>query len=564
MRIYGLYTIIILALICASCKPSFTNLLLDEAASMMDTYPDSAFNILQTMNPDELKNDEQRMYQRLLIIEVKDKLYYSPENDNEIREIMEYFIVNKKEDKLYSEIYYYAGRVYSELREDAKALEYFDKALRCLKKYPNLSLENRIHAQKGGVYSIHNLGRHSLKEILQHVKLTDSLYNNPNCRNHLKERIGARLSLASVYRQVGMSDSVWNIYNFLEKPVRLLNDSVTTSIFHSQLMSTYIYEGDYEKADSILKLHKFVYDYSSKSSVLCIVNDAKNRLTDSILNKEISEELLNNADLAIQYKTAKALAKRGIRCKNGEDVLKYAIKTHEIVEKIQKEYNENSLAEMEEIIDHARLENENLLLTLSNQRKEQWLTILILSSLLLIAIIAGLYIRSRFKQVKGNLEIERLKNENSRQIRELEDKINILNKKISDSDQVGEIDSERRKADELKKNLDLAKITERIMNSLTSRGAKITDTDLLNLRKCISGRYPGFLQTLLDMGVSNDNIVDAMFIKINVPQKMCAAYFRITSSGISNSRRRLFDKHCADTDFKNWKDFILSLGEKKD
>ncbi|MDE6007813.1 MAG: hypothetical protein K2G90_01235 [Muribaculaceae bacterium] len=537
--------------------------LLQEANKIIDENPDSALLFLKKINLSQLKNENQRMYRRLLIIKATDKAYISPKDDKEIKDVMNYFIQHPETKDIYPEVYYYAGRTYRELREDGKALAFFNKALRELRDKPNPKLENCIHSQLSALYSTHGLIRHSLDEVKKYVRLTDSVYNKKNDESH-KHRIGARLSLAAFYRQARFIDSGLYVYKELEPEIARLNDSILTTTYYTQLALTYLYGNYYAEADSIINLSPRVVDRASLPSVESIFNLFALRLDKSKINEKTTEELLSNPILELQYQAALTLAKIAQDRNDGEMLLKYARKIFEINEKIQKEYNENSLAEMEEIIDHARLENENLLLTLSNQRKEQWLTILILSSLLLIAIIAGLYIRSRFKQVKGNLEIERLKNENSRQIRELEDKINILNKKISDSDQVGEIDSERRKADELKKNLDLAKITERIMNSLTSRGAKITDTDLLNLRKCISGRYPGFLQTLLDMGVSNDNIVDAMFIKINVPQKMCAAYFRITSSGISNSRRRLFDKHCADTGFKNWKDFILSLGEKKD
>lgn len=572
MKLSILFSALLLSFLLISCGSSYSHPLLDETANLLDTQPDSALNILETIEPDKLCNDKQKMYYRLLLIEAKDKLYQSPQDDKDIIEIMDFFINKKREVKLYPEIYYYAGRVYSELKEDAKALEYFDKSLGCLKKTPDISLENRIHAQKAGLYSIHNLGRHALNEIRMHVQFTDSLYNDLNNQNHLKERIGARLSLAAVYRQIGASDSVWKIYNSLEKQVNELNDSVTTSIFHSQIITTAMYEGDYHKADSVLGMHKFVYNYYSKPSVATIVSEAKNKLTDSILNKEVSEELLTNSDLEIQYKAARALVERARRSKNGEDVLKYAVKAHEIVEKIQKEYSENTLAEMEKILDQTQLENDNLSLTLSNQKKEMWLIIAISSILLLIALIVIFYKNASQRQTQSKLEIEKIKNENSKHIKNLEEKIAALNelKKVYEENSKAEkreieiqnkLQEDKRKEQQLEAALRLAKIREVILNKLSSPDDKLTSADLNSLRKCISANYAGFFDTLSKLRLSPEAVTDAMFIKIHLPIKLCALYFNKTSSAISNSRRRQFEKLCDGSSFSSWKDFILSIGE---
>ena len=49
-------------------------------------------NPLKKINPDDLRNDDERMLHRLLLIEVKDVSYISSPDTTEINSILEYFI----------------------------------------------------------------------------------------------------------------------------------------------------------------------------------------------------------------------------------------------------------------------------------------------------------------------------------------------------------------------------------------------------------------------------------------------------------------------------------------
>lgn len=578
--ILWLTTIAVLSIISASCtNTNINHPELQAAKEMIDQNPDSALILLNEIKPYQLINEDQRMYRRLLIIEATDKAYLSPKDDKEITQVLNYFIGKDRLKNIHPEVYYYAGRTYSELREDDKALEFFNKALRELRLHPNIELENCIHAQLGTLYSTHGLRKHYLREFQMHLRLTDSVYNKANDNNHLRERIGAHMTLAAAYRQARLVDSSLYLYSQLKPQVERLNDSVITTIYYTQLALAYLHGNDYVKADSILRLAPKAANRASLPSVESIFNLFAVRRDGGKVNEKTTEGLLSNPNLEIQYHAALTLAKLAQERKDGERLLKYAQKIFEIDEKFQKEYNENALAEMEKILDQTQLENDNLMLTLSNQKKEIWLIISIFSIVLLIAVIIIYHKHASQKQIQNKLEVEKLKNENSRHIKELEEEIADLNtvyeqtRRAAEEKQIelqrqidlqNDIEQKRRKGEQLEAELRLAKIREVIIDKLTTPKEKVTQSDLANLRKAISLRYPGFFETLAKMKIPNDNLTDAMFIKLQLPHKLVANHFCKTASAITNSRRRLFDKYCTDMPFESWKDFIISLGNKSD
>lgn len=542
------------------------------AKEMIDHNPDSALIILQEIDPSILWNQDQRMYRRLLIIEASDKAYFPTKNDKEISDVLNYFIRKNRAKEIHSEIFYYAGRSYSDLREDEKSLDFFNKALRELRVHPNVKLENCIHAQLGKLYSSHGLSKHLLREINTHVRLTDSIYNDMNDKVHQRERINARLTLAAAYRQARLIDSGLYVYNQLKPEIDKLNDSIITTIYCTQLALHYLHGNDYAKADSILQLAPKAVDRASLPSVESIFNLFAVRRDGATVNEKTTEELLSNSNLEIQYQAAMTLAKISQERKDGEMLLKYAQKIFEIDEKFHKEYNENALAEMEKILDQTQLENDNLMLSISNQKKEMWLIIAISSILLLIALIVIFYKNASQRQTQSKLEIEKIKNENSKHIKNLEEKIAALNEleKVYEENSKAEkreieiqnkLQEDKRKEQQLEAALRLAKIREVILNKLSSPDDKLTSADLNSLRKCISANYAGFFDTLSKLRLSPEAVTDAMFIKIHLPIKLCALYFNKTSSAISNSRRRQFEKLCDGSSFNSWKDFILSIGE---
>lgn len=579
-----------LLMILTSCNETIHNPMLCEAASLIESSPDSALSMLERISPDKLDNDDQRMYRRLLLLEASDMAMQIHESDKEIQEIISYFVDGNKASRLHPEIYYYAGRTYADLRQDHKALAYFNKALRSLSARENPSLENRIHAQKGVLYFVHNLSAHCKEEFKKHVALTDIIYNDTT-KADSRERIGARLTLSCAYLLSNQLDSAEAIFNDLRIPVAKLNDSITTTTFNIQLCQLYIHKGDYKTADSIASLTTMYVDDASKPSVVSISNKIKRHSGETSFDEQAIKSFLDNPNLNIQYNAALTLANIG-KQRNDEDmVYEYAVKAYEIVNNIQNEYNENSLAEMDEILNTSELEKELTQISLKRQRAVTWIIILIPFCLLLTSIIIIFINRTKLRKTNFELYVRNMKDSNNNTIINLENQICVLTESIeAERQEISEaqikLDIERKqlaegqsqleydrltlatekenlinkeKKEQLKNDLKLSNIIAHLIDQLSIPEGKITDSDIAALKETLTFIYPGFISRLNELGLGKRDYTDAMFIKINIPQKLCAFYFHTSPASLTNIRKRLFLRHCKDSTSTSWKHFILNI-----
>ena len=112
---------------------------------------------------------------------------------------------------------------------------------------------------------------------------------------------------------------------------------------------------------------------------------------------------------------------------------------------------------------------------------------------------------------------------------------------------------------ELDASLTLAREKEYIMKLLFDGNGKVTEEDFARLREALKEVYPRFIERLDGMGLKPKDYQDAMFAKIDVPQKICADFFGVTPGGISNQRRRLLQKWQPDGEFRSWKEYLDSL-----
>ena len=91
-------------------------------------------------------SDSERHYRDFLLIKSADKAYITHTSDSLIKEVMQE--TPETSSNHYAEIIYYAGRVYSDLKDYPRAIQYFHKALKMLPKNTgDLDLKARITSQ---------------------------------------------------------------------------------------------------------------------------------------------------------------------------------------------------------------------------------------------------------------------------------------------------------------------------------------------------------------------------------------------------------------------------------
>lgn len=130
---YNLTSILYASLVLASflnfygCKHSNSdNEGLNQIADIVSDSPKEAMRRLANIDVYKLSESD-RHFHDLLSIKAADKAYMQPTSDSLILDVIEYY---KDHDKdLYPEALYYGGRVYSDLGDKPRALEYFHLAI---------------------------------------------------------------------------------------------------------------------------------------------------------------------------------------------------------------------------------------------------------------------------------------------------------------------------------------------------------------------------------------------------------------------------------------------------
>lgn len=124
-----LFTILVLGLCLVACNrhsehwTTITNM-----ERIIDERPDSVLNVLQSINVDELSDDEERAKHALLLSMSLDKNYIDKTDFEVLQPAIDYYEDNgTATDKLRT--YFYQGRIYQNAGNDALAMECFVKAI---------------------------------------------------------------------------------------------------------------------------------------------------------------------------------------------------------------------------------------------------------------------------------------------------------------------------------------------------------------------------------------------------------------------------------------------------
>ena len=122
-----------------------------EMETIIEERPDSVLNVLQSIDTDELIGDEERAKHALLYSMALDKNYIDKTDFEVLQPAIDYYKDNgTATDKLRT--YFYQGRIYQNMGNDALAMECFVKAIAEGNESDDILTKARIYFAKGNVY----------------------------------------------------------------------------------------------------------------------------------------------------------------------------------------------------------------------------------------------------------------------------------------------------------------------------------------------------------------------------------------------------------------------------
>lgn len=132
------------------------NILLVQADSLMEEYPDSALHILESIESQQLTVQADRAYYALLLTQARDKNYIVQTDDSLIRTAVQYYD-SIGDVQMQAKAYYYKGCIYRDANLCGEAVQEYLTAISLAKKAGNPKLQGLICNHVGYLYYLQDL-----------------------------------------------------------------------------------------------------------------------------------------------------------------------------------------------------------------------------------------------------------------------------------------------------------------------------------------------------------------------------------------------------------------------
>ena len=384
----GLLLIVLLLVGCGSDERTMQ--LIGEAESVMIEHPDSALNIMRSIDPETIRGEENMSRYRLVMAEA---CYYNrivPSRDSIAEPLFEYYLDSDDHAMRARALYQYALVMQSE-GENAKAMYSLMEAEESLSHTDNHRLAGLVHRTKGEIYGSECLFSLSLDE---HQKAKE-MFDKAGLSFHSAY---ALYDIAKVYRCLRDFDLA--VYYLMMSEDKFYECGYAPYVFDVQIELCYNYmqKDEYENMSDVLSridisdtLGHSLCDYYSLSAVLSAY-DKRYDVADSLITRAKQEYITNPLQLAYCEYMVNSL--------QGKHLKAHELYVSLIAEQDKAVYNliNNSLLQSQIEL----LENERVIIeerTKSNRIR----LISVIVTLFLITITISLY--ARYQRVKRSRDI---------------------------------------------------------------------------------------------------------------------------------------------------------------
>lgn len=541
---------VVLLLSTYACTHNPHTPLLVEAENLMEEKPDSAYSILNKIENVNLLSEKDHATYCLLLTQAQDLNYITHTSDSLIKIAANYF--EKHDDKPRATLaYYYLGRVNSDLHDALQAQEYYLKALEMGESSKNYTLLIKIYNNLGTLYAYQDLNDMALpmyKKVLSYLEIVpDSVKKGFALRN-----------IARIYAQTQQLDSAIIYY---EQALQYSKKKNIGAIL-IDLGNLYYKTGDYDNAkqhmdDAILYTNnnKTIFPiYLSKGRLYITTNQldsAKYYLTKSLLSENI-------------YTKAGSLFHLAQIAKMGNEYKDY-IKTIEAYEQLRDSITKRSHFEnmriTQSMFNYQRIAKEKSKFEKeATQRMIFIYQVFIIFSVILIAGIIFFKKEQKKKNRLADLKEEQYKRsqqyikDNEKQISQLTERLQSKQEEISEAERkLYEarklvLEMENRQIFEkqgtirlLEKDFHSSSIYLRIHRE---KDINLSSSEWEELHLLLDATYPNFTNRLIKIypQISIEEIHICYLVKMQLPIGKIAIIMNITSSGVSQCRKRLYHK----------------------
>lgn len=213
---------------------------MQHAEALMESLPDSALHVLQSLPDANLLEDELQARYCLLLSQALDKNQIPVKSDSLIRLAVRYY-KNSPDSGRKAMALFYQGKVYANQKREKKAMHYYQRALTANQNTTNKKLNAIIYNELATVYNNQDLN----EEALEMYKQSYSTFY------HCKDTENAALTLGNIgytFLYIGKNDSA---LHYIQEGVKLAQQTKQKDIIRpllSKLGVVYSEKGEFQKA----------------------------------------------------------------------------------------------------------------------------------------------------------------------------------------------------------------------------------------------------------------------------------------------------------------------------
>ena len=531
------------------------------ADSLTATNPQRAVAMLDSMAPMMAGAPKhEQMFHRLLQIKAADKSYIKHSSDSTILSLVEYY-ETKGDKTLLPEAYYYAGKIYRDLNDAPRALEYYQKAAEITPE-ENLKLKGRIYFQSGRLL----LNQALYSQAIDIYKKT--LYYDTR-RNDSIDIIDTSRDLAYIYNKDGQKDSCLHYYNEAYRLAKETNNIRLKMSVLAQMASFYIENKDYVKAKECLQPELNANFEKNRSPIHTMALKIYMNTQQYDSAHFYAKELLKVGTIYARQTASRCLTELALRENNNEDAIKYLRLFNEYTDSVKTITATESVNKMNSLYNYNLREKENLILKADNANKKLTLAITISLIFTLFVILITYIYRNKQKQKLQTERLKRLKKvlyeQSAEYIQKNNEKITALEQEIKRTSNenlllIERIEKQRAdlilanetairkqaKNESAKARIGTTDIYKSIQNHI-KRDKVINAQEWKELDEMINREIIDFKTNLYSYyNISPHEYHICMLIRLEFPPTDIATLLGCTTSAVSKARKRLQEKFFSD------------------
>ncbi len=543
---------IVLFLFMSACNNHPQAPMLLEAEKIIEEQPDSALSILNKIeNVNQLSEKDHATY-CLLLTQAQDLNYITHTSDSLIKIAATYFEKNK--DKPRSMLaYYYLGRVNSDLQDALQAQEYYLKALEIGDDSKDYHLLARIYNNLGTLYSYQGIYEMALPmhQKALHFLEQESKRDTVNISYVLR-------NTARIFTLMNLEDSAIIYHN------KALKYSIPYNISSIlvDLGNIFIIKGDYDKAKNYLDQAQ---NLTTIPKTLCPIYLSKGELFTAINQIDSAKFYLTKCSQSPNIYTQAGglhhLAQVALIENNLSDYVKYTEAYSILRDSITNRSHFENIRIAQSMFNYQCIAKEKDIF----EKKATQRMILIYQVIIIFSITIAIFIfifkREKIKKKQlTDLKEEQYKRsqqyieDNEKQISQLTEMFHTKQKEMS------EVEKQLYEARKLMLEMENRQIFEKqgtiqllekdFHNSALyirihrEDDIQLSPSEWEELHQLIDATYPDFTNQLIKLytQISIEEIHICYLVKMQLPIKKIAFIMHITSSGVSQCRRRLYKK----------------------